>query len=84
MPEEPENLVSAAELYPVSDDQDTPLVWSLVFRRSRIANGGWEWYFALGKHRLYPSGHNVGYFSGPDERVEDAFRAVMRQWRAQS
>jgi hypothetical protein len=50
-------------------------------RRSRTANGGWEWYFCLGNQRIYAHGPDgVGVFTEPDVGAEEAFRRVLQQW----
>lgn len=62
---------------------ETTLVtsWTVDLRRSRTANGGWEWYFMLGSTPLYPNPAQVGVFTDPDVPVEDAFRRVLAAWK---
>lgn len=57
-----------------------PSAFPIDLRRSRTANGGWEWYFALGSTRVYPNEHRVGVFTEPGVPPDEAFRRVLAAW----
>lgn len=46
----------------------------------RTANGGLEWFVALGGEPIYPTDARVGVFADPDVSAAEALMRVTRQW----
>lgn len=53
--------------------------FNVELRRSRTANGGFEWFLAVGGLPVYPGAGSVGLFTEPDIGAQEALRRVLAQ-----